>query len=39
VVQSNVADAILPGDANRDGIVNCDDFALVKISLGSKANG
>ncbi|WP_027157742.1 dockerin type I domain-containing protein [Methylobacter luteus] len=38
VVQSNVADAILPGDANRDGIVNCDDFALVKISLGSKAD-
>ncbi|WP_442497312.1 dockerin type I domain-containing protein [Methylobacter sp. sgz302048] len=36
VVKSNVVNPILPGDTNRDGVVNCDDFALVKISLGSR---
>jgi von Willebrand factor A domain-containing protein 7 len=36
VIQSKVIDSVLLGDVNRDGVVNCDDLNLVKMSFGKQ---
>ncbi len=37
VLASQVIAAAIPGDMNRDGLVNCDDLGLVKASFGMRA--
>jgi dockerin type I repeat protein len=37
ILRSNVVAPKIAGDVNHDGIVNCDDLALVKASFGEKA--
>ena len=37
VLTSQVIVAAMPGDVNRDGLVNCDDLGLVRASFGMRA--